>query len=236
MARRYGRRIWLTGAGVSLGLPFLQSLRFPGRAEAQVAVRPIRYLVFYTPNGHNMRTWRPSGSGSNYQFNTATLPLEPFREEIQFLSGVDNPPARGPTRDSPHATGTASFLTCTTVTHSQTNIRNGISADQVYAEHVGSATPVRSLQLGLEGMAPNRGDNGYGNAYLAHISWANETTPLPQITRPADAFEHQPSHVAPPPHHPAEDATTPRTCMKPRRNGASSRPSRIRVSGRFGRS
>ena len=56
------RRHVLTGAGVALTLPWLESLA-PRNAEAQAAQAPLRFLPSYLPNGAP-EFWRPTAVGS----------------------------------------------------------------------------------------------------------------------------------------------------------------------------
>src|SRR5207248_1785929 len=65
-----------------------------------------------------------------------------------------------------------------------------ISADQVYAKHIGDETPLSSLELGID-QASLLGscDIGYSCAYTNGISWLSPTVPLPVMANPRDVFE-----------------------------------------------
>jgi hypothetical protein len=71
-----------------------------------------------------------------------------------------------------------------------TDIRNGISVDQIAAGRVGEHTRLPSLEIGLEGgnMAGNC-DSGYSCVYSNTMSWKSATTPLPKEINPKLVFE-----------------------------------------------
>ncbi|MEE9386564.1 MAG: DUF1552 domain-containing protein [Nannocystaceae bacterium] len=191
----WSRRAFLGGAGAVVGLPFLESM-FPTRAaRADLRQVPLRLVNFYVPNGIHMPAWTPQTEGADYDLPPilASLVNEQagvsLREDVLVLTGLSNEPSR-PDGPGDHAAGTAGFLTCRHIRKSETDIQCGISMDQVFANKIGDATPLASLQLGIEG-GSNQGncDSGYGCAYSRNISWANETTPLSKLTAPKLAFD-----------------------------------------------
>lgn len=188
MTRRdWTRRAFLGGAGAAVALPFFASLR-PRRLFAQAAERPQRLLVVYTPNGMNMGDWTPAATGPDYALTPILQPLAPIKHKVLVLSGVDNP-AAAPEGFGQHAPATAAFLTCIDVAKSQ-DIKNGISMDQVAANHIGNSTRFRSLQLGTDGGSNAGGcDGGYSCAYTRNISWANATSPMPKLIDPRAVFD-----------------------------------------------
>ena len=57
MKTRMSRRTLLRGAGVALGLPWLE-------AFASAATKPpVRLAFLYMPNGVNTSMWNPEGAG-----------------------------------------------------------------------------------------------------------------------------------------------------------------------------
>lgn len=185
--QRLTRRSFLGGAGVMVGLPFLEAM-LPTRARAGGAMTAKRLLCWYVPNGIHMQAWTPSATGPGFDLTPILQPLSALKSEILVISGLDNAPAES---DGPgdHASGTSGFLTCTHVLKSESEITNGTSIDQVYAEHIGSQTVIPSLQLGTEGGGNSGGcDSGYSCAYSRNISWVGNT-PLSKLTSPATAFD-----------------------------------------------
>ena len=55
------RRTVLRGAGVALGLPWLEAM-----ANTATAKPPVRMAMLYMPNGVNPHAWTPEGKGKEY--------------------------------------------------------------------------------------------------------------------------------------------------------------------------
>ncbi|NVB42581.1 DUF1552 domain-containing protein [Pseudenhygromyxa sp. WMMC2535] len=192
---RFGRRAFLGGAGVAVALPFFESLaprsRWIRSAKAEPGDDPLRLVAFYVPNGIDMDDFVPATTGPDY---AATAILQPLfdlmlEQNVLVLSGLDNVPAK-PDGAGDHAAGTAAFLTCRSANKSETDIVNGISMDQVYANALGDTTSIASLQLGIDGGASiGNCDSGYSCAYSRNISWADSANPLPKLTSPQVAFD-----------------------------------------------
>lgn len=186
------RRHFLGGAGALLALPFFESLARRGsllrRADA-APVPPKRLIFYFVPNGIHMPAWTPKEEGASYVLPPILAPLAPLRSEVLVISGLDNKPGR-PDGAGDHAGGTSAFLTCVHAQKSETDLRLGISVDQVAAAKLGQDTRFSSLQLGLEGGGSAGGcDSGYSCAYSRNISWAGPRTPLPKTAEPQLAFD-----------------------------------------------
>lgn len=179
---RLARRHFLGGAAVLFGLPWLESLVRP--ASAVTTAAPQRLLFWYVPNGMNMADFKVRGTGSSFTLSPILQPLVPYQGYLIIPEGLDNRNGEDLVAGD-HARGTGCFLTCTLVNHSETDILNDISVDQVAAQAIGHLTPLPSLQLGYEGgSSVGDCDSGYSCAYVRNISWASPTTPLPQLTDP----------------------------------------------------
>ncbi len=193
--RNFGRRAFLGGSAVAIGLPFLESLA-PSRlrsAKAAPGDQPLRLISFYVPNGIHMAGWTPAATGPNFPVSPILQPLDAIEYQllphVLVLSGLDNTPSI-PEGAGDHAAGTGGFLTCRHIKKSESDIQAGVSVDQVYAQALAGATPVPSLQLGIEGGSSiGNCDSGYSCAYTRNISWADAVTPLPKITSPQVAFD-----------------------------------------------
>ena len=83
------RRTFLRGMGVTLALPFLESM-VPARTMlAQTAANPARRLGFvYVPHGAIMSRWTPAEEGAGFDFTPILTPLEPFRRHVNVVSGL----------------------------------------------------------------------------------------------------------------------------------------------------
>jgi hypothetical protein len=193
--RHLGRRAFLGGSAVAVSLPWLESLA-PRRirsAQAAPGDEPRRLIAFFAPNGIHMPGWTPAATGPDYPIPPILAPLNEVQYQlipnVLVLSGLDNEPSK-PEGPGDHAAGTGGFLTCRHVKKSESDIQNGVSVDQVYAQALGDATPVSSLQLGIEGgTGIGNCDSGYSCAYTRNISWADAVTPLPKLTSPQLAFD-----------------------------------------------
>src|SRR5437763_12987162 len=87
------RRTFLRGAGVALGLPLLEAMR-PARAAAAEAVAPVRAAYLYFPNGAWMDAWVPKRTGPDHELPFSLTPLEPVKDSVVVLSGLDKPYSR----------------------------------------------------------------------------------------------------------------------------------------------
>jgi hypothetical protein len=187
-ASRLGRRAFLGGAGVALGLPIFESLL--GKRVRAADTTPRRLLAFYVPDGIHMAAYRPAGTGTSFELTPILAPLVNVRSKVNVLSGLKNDPAR-PDGPGDHASGTGAFLTVAHPKKTQgADIENGISMDQVAANAIGQLTRIPSLQLGIDaGSGVGDCDSGYSCAYARNISWASATQPLPKLTSPALVFD-----------------------------------------------
>src|SRR5271169_3559454 len=91
------RRTFLRGAGVALGLPLLEAMAPRSSAalfRADEAAAPVRAAYLYFPNGAWMDSWVPKQTGTDYELPFCLTPLEPVREHVTVLSGLDKPFSR----------------------------------------------------------------------------------------------------------------------------------------------
>src|SRR5262249_8245279 len=92
------RRTFLQGAGVTIALPFLESMvpaATPLRQTAAAASAKTRFGAIYFPHGATMYKWTPEGEGANFEFSEILEPLKPFRERINVISDLSHPQAYG---------------------------------------------------------------------------------------------------------------------------------------------
>lgn len=187
------RRTVLRGLGLSLALPWMESLA-PRTlmAKGAAASPPNRMAFMFVPNGVHLPEWTPSTEGFGYALPRILQPLERVQDELSVLTGLTHDKGRS-NGDGPgdHARCASVFLTGAQPRKTAgSNIRSGISVDQVAAQSVGFATKFPSLELGIE---PGRGagscDSGYACAYSSNISWSSESTPVGKETNPRLVFE-----------------------------------------------
>lgn len=191
-----GRRAFLRGLGASVALPGLSSM---GVARAAAGARgvtasgaPLRMAYLCLPNGVIMNKWRPQGSGKDFVFNESMKSLEGYRSDLQILKGLEQANGWGG-RDGAgdHARGNATFLTGSRPRKtSGSDIRLGISVDQMAANHLGRETRLPSLELSCDGVRKSGNcDSGYSCAYQYNISWRSATQPMTPESNPRLVFE-----------------------------------------------
>jgi hypothetical protein len=184
------RRKVLKGAGACLALPALEAMQ--GWAGESAASRPLRMVFVYAPNGKHMPDWTPTTEGAAYALPPLLQPLRALQGDLMVLSGLSQPAAES-NGDGPgdHARAMATFLTgCRARKTPGTDIRAGVSIDQVAAARMGHATRFASLEIGCEGgRASGVCDNGYSCAYQTNLSWRTPTAPLPKEVNPRLLFE-----------------------------------------------
>jgi hypothetical protein len=194
MMKSLPRRTFLRGLGATIALPVLDAMTpaFASGANRLAAKSPLRLSIAYVPNGIVMKDWTPQTEGAAFELTRILKPLEPFRDQILVLSGLtqNNGRALGDGAGD-HARAAATFLTGVHPRKTYgADIQNGISFDQIAAQHVGSSTRFPSLELGCEdGRLAGNCDSGYSCAYSNSISWRTATTPNPPEINPRVVFE-----------------------------------------------
>ncbi|RPI64308.1 MAG: DUF1552 domain-containing protein, partial [Lysobacterales bacterium] len=143
------RRTFLKGMGAAIALPMLDAMT-PALALPRLKASPLRLAFTYVPNGVTMAEWRPSGTGTAFEFSRILKPLAPFRQDTVVISGLAqrNGNALG---DGPgdHARAAASYLTGVHPRKTAgADIQNGISVDQIAARRLSAETRFASLELG----------------------------------------------------------------------------------------
>ncbi len=139
--RAIPRRQLLRGAGVALGLPFLDAMR-PAFAAEKPADTPRRMLAICNNLGFLAGGFFPKQAGRDYELSPYFAPLKPFRDDFTVFSGVSHPDVDGSHNSE------VCFLTA--APHpSNGGFRNSISLDQYMADRIGVKTRYPSLTLGV---------------------------------------------------------------------------------------
>lgn len=83
------RRNFLRGAGgIGIGLPMLPSLMRSAKADCSLGIK--RLIVMHQPQGMIMEEWHPTGTGSDFELSPILSPLEPIKDDIVVVSGLDS--------------------------------------------------------------------------------------------------------------------------------------------------
>jgi hypothetical protein len=184
------RRAMLRGIGTAIALPALDSM-VPACAAPQAYRSPVRLAFTYVPNGIFMKHWTPAQSGENFELPQTIAPLASFRRDILILTGLDSSQANDMgDGGGDHARASSTFLSGVHPKKTEgADFRAAITADQIAAREVGSATRFPSLQLGLDNSRlVGECDVGYSCAYM-NISWRGPQSPLPAESNPRLVFE-----------------------------------------------
>src|SRR3954453_1212611 len=184
---RFSRRTMLRGIGVSMALPWLESLNVWGdvaRGASVASEAPVRLAVLFAGNGFHSKEWWAKGDGKAMELGKVLAPLAGFREKMLFIRGLYNQEAL---KGNIHSSQTGNLLSGAPLA-SGGEIRSGTSIDQLLAAQYGHSTKVPSLVLGCEKSNPAVNKN-YSMLYSSHISWSSPTTPTPLELYPALAFD-----------------------------------------------
>ena len=185
--KHLSRRTFLRGAGVTVALPFLESM-VPAQTplKGTAAVPKTRLGCFYVPHGATMYKWMPVGEGKDFQFSETLSPLEKYRERLSVISNLSHQAATGADAGAEHARSAAIFLSGGQP--QKNSVRVGVTVDQIAAQYIGQDTPLPSLELAIEDVSLSCGA-GYGCAYFNTIAWRTPTVPLPMENSPQVVFE-----------------------------------------------
>src|SRR5947208_7607279 len=179
------RRAFLRGVGVTMALPWLESLPVWGEnPKGGAAEPPVRFACLFSGNGFHSREWWALGEGEDMEVGKVLESLHPFRQKLLFLRGLYNQEAL---IGGIHSCQTGNLLSGAHLAPAG-EIVSGVSCDQVLAERLKTQTKVPSLVLGCEPSIAAIHKN-YSMIYSSHISWSSPTTPTPLELYPALAFD-----------------------------------------------
>ena len=188
--RGMARRTFLRGAGVTMALPWLESLAgWGGLANATGAeprrAFPKRFAVLFMGNGISPEHWSARGSGADMVLSKSLEPLEPVKSKVNVIHGLFNKLATG---HGIHPPMTGNLLSGVPIQKGSI-IHGGISMDQVLAGRIGQETVQASMVLACEQPMTGFHETNYSNAYGSHISWQNADSPVPNEIYPSLAFD-----------------------------------------------
>jgi len=191
--KHLSRRTFLRGAGITVALPFLDAMAPALAAGAQTEARsPRRFGVVYMPCGVHPDVWHPDEAGSDFTFKPVMLPLEPFRDTLVTVSGM-----QAPWGESVHVGASSAFLNGVgpVVDRDATGdafgqIQSKKTLDQYVADSIAGDTPLRSIEVGTEDMGTASGAcDGFPCTIFDCLAWRTDTDPLPVSINPRVTFE-----------------------------------------------
>ena len=187
MPRMISRRTVLRGVGVTMALPWMESLA-PWTAALKASQQPAfpkRFAVLFMGNGINGNHWWARGSGAEMKLSRSLAPLEPIKTKINVINGLFNQPAVG---IGIHPGQTGALLSGVPIQRGAT-VRGGTSMDQVLANRLGQETAQPSIVLACEQPMTGYHETNFSMAYSSHISWQNAESPVPNEVYPSLAFD-----------------------------------------------
>lgn len=187
-AKKVSRRILLQGAGTAMALPWLESLPVWGTelpTGGDAPATPKRFAVQFMACGVNANHWWAKGSGDAMELGKSLQPMEPLKQKMNLVTGLFNKSAVGV---GIHPGQTGNILSGAAL-QKGSELRGGISVDQVLANHFGQQTAQASLVLGCEQPITGYHETNFSMAYSSHISWQNATSPVPMEVYPSLAFD-----------------------------------------------
>jgi hypothetical protein len=181
------RRTVLKGVGAGLALPLLDGMVPAFAAIRNSAAAPVRrFGVFYVPNGMAMKHWTPEADGPGFETTRLLKGIEAYRDQMTVLTGLNGVPSNA----GVHASAATRFLTGVTPARTESNLRAGVSVDQLIARETARHTQLGSLEIALDSRDVSGScDVGFSCTYTNTISWRNETTPLLGENNPRAVFE-----------------------------------------------
>src|SRR6188508_911881 len=89
---RLNRRTLLYGAGVTMALPWLESIPVWGDQPAAPAqpTLPKRFAALFMGNGVNPNHWWAKGAGAEMELGKSLAPLESLKTRLNVISGLFN--------------------------------------------------------------------------------------------------------------------------------------------------
>jgi hypothetical protein len=148
---RLGRRAVLRGAGtIAIGLPWLECMEDEVKAQAAPSTAQ-RFIGVFQPGGTVIDKWRPTGTEDAPVFGTILAPLEPVKDKLVVVDGLEMKSAIG----EQHQCGMIAFLTgavqgtAQKYSASKPGAENA-SLDQVIASKISRGVkPMSSLEVAV---------------------------------------------------------------------------------------
>src|SRR6476660_4788045 len=145
---RFTRRTFLRGVGVTMALPWMESLNVwgdtPPVATRPASEAPVRLAVLFAGNGFHSKEWWAKGEGKAMELGKVLAPLNDLREKMLFIRGLFNAEAL---KGNIHSSQTGNLLSGAPLA-SGGEIRAGTSIDQLLAQPEGKSAKVPCLVRG----------------------------------------------------------------------------------------
>lgn len=170
MHRPIPRRLFLRSSGISLALPFLESMSKAVGASAPRQTGPQRMVAIGTPFGFDPYVFVPTQAGKDYTLTPHLEHLREHREHFTVISGLSHPNTGGGGHKAE-----AVILTGAPYPDYSYNLKNTISLDQAFAAHFRGQTRYDSLVLTTTG---------------GTLSYTSNGVAIPAMRSPSQVFAH----------------------------------------------
>lgn len=145
----------LNGAAIAVGLPMLD-LFLDGNGEAMAATGapiPTRFGTWFWACGCNEKRFFPDQTGADFQFKDETIALDPHKDKLTIFSGfnaiLDGQP------NLTHWSGVMAILGGAVPSRGGNGVGTALAPtiDCLVADHIGSGTRFRQLQIACTGQS-----------------------------------------------------------------------------------
>lgn len=185
--RAFLRSAGVAGAAARIGLPALACMfdssgtayaATAGRTGGAEAPEP-RFVFWFNGNGIPERYWIPRDAGPDYTLTPCLAPLARLRDDVQILSGLDNPNGQTSGVGNGHQRSMSALVSG----EKYTGLGAGAaSIDQLVARRVGGDSRFPSLQIGVC-------RESFGSSMQRNLSWGAKNRALPPEVVPQKLFD-----------------------------------------------
>ncbi len=135
LARKISRRSVLRGAGVTMALPWLESIPVwsAGTAQPDSGQFPLRFAAMFMACGIHPDHWWGKGAGAEMELSRSLAPMEPLKTKMNVIQGLFNKNATGV---GIHPGQTGNILSGASLQRGA-ELKGGTSVDQLLAARLG---------------------------------------------------------------------------------------------------
>lgn len=169
------RRTMLRSMGAAMALPWLEAM---SPAQAAKATEPLRMVFVYHPLGAESTAWKGvAGRGRDIRLTPTLEPLEPVKEHLLVLDGLDGRPHPR----SGHNRSACLWLSSAPPGRADAwGVETGITLDQILAPTLSRGARQKSLELSCTSVGKLM--------HAMNLSWRGPGVPMGAETNPRDVF------------------------------------------------
>ncbi len=181
--KTFSRRTFLRStSGAAMALPWLNLTHAASAVAAETATAaPLRMAFFYVPIGFVRRSFFPAAEETEYKLTPTLKPLAAMQHKTNLITGLDRVLQTGTDQ---HAQCGSCFLTSAAPYEVKSSAYPlARTLDQIIADRVGDATPLRSLELSCNSHQDNK-----ESIYFDNISWYGTSHVAPSLRDPRKVY------------------------------------------------